>query len=69
MDDGTSRAYVDVEDYALLTNEWQTVSVPLSRFSEQGVDLTHLKEFQVVFEWEQMEGTIYVDDVGFEFSD
>lgn len=69
LDDGTSRAYVDIEDYAPLTREWQTVSVPLARFSEQGVDLTHLKEFQVVFEWERMEGTVYIDDVGFEISD
>jgi hypothetical protein len=68
LDDGTTRAYVDVEDYAPLTNRWQKVSIPLARFSEQGLDLTHLKEFQVVFEWEPMEGTVFIDDPAFEFA-
>jgi len=67
FDDGTTRAYVDIENYVQLTGYWQRVSIPIRRFSEQGVDLTHLKELQVVFEWKPMEGTVFIDNVALEF--
>jgi hypothetical protein len=68
LDDGTNRAYVDVENYTPITNSWQQVTVPLAEFSKQGVDITHLEEFQAVFEWEIMSGTIYIDNLAFRSS-
>lgn len=65
LDDGNFRWSVDLEDYQEVTTEWQWVTIPLQAFAEYGVDLTHLEEFQVVFEWEQMSSTIYLDDVWF----
>ncbi len=65
LDDGNFRWSVDLEDYISVTTEWQSVSIPLKAFSDHGVDLTHLEEFQVVFEWEQMSSTLYLDDVRF----
>ena len=65
LDDGNFRWSVDLEDYITVTTEWQIVSIPLETFANHGVDLTHLEEFQVVFEWEQMSSTLYLDDVWF----
>lgn len=65
LDDGNFRWSVDLEDYMAVTTEWQTVSIPLKAFAKHGVDLTHLEEFQVVFEWEPMSSTLYLDDVWF----
>jgi hypothetical protein len=65
LDDGNFRWSVRVSDYAKLSAEWQEVTIPLTDFEEYGVDLTHLEELQIVFEWEHMSGTVYVDDVRF----
>jgi len=65
LDDGTSRACVDIEKYVTVTTSWQKVTIPLSEFSNQGVDLTHLQEIQIVFEWENMSGTIWIDNIQF----
>ena len=65
LDDGNFRWGEDLEDYMAVNTEWQTVSIPLSAFAKYGVDLTHLEEFQIVFEWEQMSSTLYLDDVWF----
>ena len=65
LDDGNFRWSVDLEDYQEVTTEWQWVTIPLKAFADYGVDLTHLEEFQVVFEWEQMSSTLYLDDVWF----
>src|SRR5205807_2173498 len=65
LDDGNFRWGVRISDYAKLTSEWQDVEIPLADFAEYGVDLSHLSEFQVVFEWEHMSGTVFVDDISF----
>ncbi len=65
LDDGNFRWSVDLEDYQEVTTEWRWVTIPLKDFASYGVDLTHLEEFQVVFEWEQMSSTLYLDDVWF----
>lgn len=56
----------DVRRYIVLprlTTDWQTVTVPLSAFAQQGVDLKQLAWLQIVFEWQHMSGTVYVDDI------
>lgn len=57
-----NRAYAEVND---LTTDWQTVSLPLDTFVLQGVDITNLLNLEIVFEWEDRSGTVYLDDVQF----
>jgi hypothetical protein len=66
--DGVNRAYVDVENYTLISSSWQKVSIPLSEFSTQGVDITHLEAFEMVFEWDRMSGIIFIDNLAFSSS-
>ena len=54
-----------IADNAKITTEWQRVEIPLSAFANYGVDLTHLAELRLAFEWEWMSGTVYLDDVQF----
>jgi hypothetical protein len=39
------------------------VEIPLQDFAANGVDLTQLSLFKVAFEWEEMNGTVYLDDI------
>lgn len=63
LDDGTRRKPADIGKYVAITKDWKDVSVPLEVFARQGVDLSHLEELQLVFEWQQMSGTVYIDDI------
>jgi len=63
--DGTNRAFVNIEDYKYVTTGWQRVDIPLTDFSNQGVNLTHVRELSFVFEWEDMNGEIYLDNIEF----
>lgn len=65
LDDGTNRACVDIEKYVSVTTGWQKVTILLSEFSKQGVDLTNMQEFQIAFEWENMSGAIWIDNIQF----
>ena len=53
-----------------LTDQWTKVEIPLEEFSNQGVDLTKLNEFVIVFEQRvaspSTAGAIYLDDVSLE---
>jgi len=48
-----------------LTTEWQDLRIPLETYAKQGLDLSHLDQLQIDFEWEDMSGTIYVSKVYF----
>ncbi len=63
LDDGNFRWGVDIVQHAKITTDWQTLSIPLSEFSEYGLDLTHLSALQVIFEGYEMSGTVYLDDI------
>jgi len=65
LDDGNHRWPVDIAKYAPVTTSWQQVSIPLAAFAEYGVDLTHLSELQIVFEWQPVSGSVYFDDIEF----
>lgn len=65
LSDGTFRWGVPIEAYVPVTKEWQEVRIPLKTYAEYGVDLTHLDAIEVVFEWEKMSGTVYIDDIRF----
>ncbi|MCK5161726.1 MAG: hypothetical protein KAQ99_09160, partial [Candidatus Aureabacteria bacterium] len=64
-DDSYNRKHIDIERYLTITTEWQKVNIPLLDFITQGVDITNLIELQVVFEWDDMSGTIYLEDIQF----
>lgn len=49
--------------------EWQTVSIPLNHFINKKLDMSMLDYLQLVYEWEEHSGTIYVDDIRFTSND
>jgi len=66
VDGSDWRSPIDVEGYVpggAIRTDWSLVRVPLQAF--QGVDLTDLARIQLVFEWEPMTGTIFLDDLRF----
>jgi hypothetical protein len=63
LDDGVTRKPVDSAKYFAIGTDWKDVSIPLSAFERQGVDLSQLQELQFVFEWQPMSGTVYLDDI------
>jgi exo-beta-1,3-glucanase (GH17 family) len=63
LDDGNFRWGVNVADYAEVSDAWRFINIPLDEFGRHGVDLTHVAELQVVFEWERMSGAVLVDDI------
>lgn len=66
LDDGTTRRPVRAKEFAPITTSWQEIYIPLEKFIAQGVDLSHLEAIQIVFEWEEMSGTVYIADIRFE---
>ncbi|MCK5306419.1 MAG: hypothetical protein KAJ66_04730 [Candidatus Omnitrophica bacterium] len=70
LDDGTSTGYVDtyvdLEKYVNVKTSWQKVNIPLIDFIKQGTDISRLTMFKMVFEWDDMEGTIFIDDIKFD---
>jgi RHS repeat-associated protein len=65
LSDGFIRTFVDIENYVPVTASWQKVDIPLGDFAVQGVNISNLSHFEVMFEWEEMNGTIYLDDMLF----
>ncbi len=58
-----ARGMVDIEDYLSVTTAWQQVTIPLAVFAAQGVDVANLSYLQFGFEWELMQGAVYVDEI------
>jgi hypothetical protein len=57
----TQRHYVNVEGFlpaGRVITDWQQAMIPMSEFSADGMDLTKVHFFQIVFEWALMSGTI-----------
>ncbi len=69
FDNGAGDEYtdnqLDLEEYVDISTSWQKVNIPLIDFVKQGVDISLLKMFKIVFEWDDMDGTIYIDDIKF----
>lgn len=62
--DSRIERYVDLEDY-MTGAPWEDVRIPLKVFAEKGINLSDLKKLTISFEWEKMDGAIYVDDIAF----
>ena len=63
LDDGNMRRPYLFQKGEGSAGRWRHVSIPVSAFAELGIDLTHLDEVQFVFEWQQVHGTIYLDNL------
>ena len=66
LDDGTTRKCVLAKEMDPVTVSDSVIRIPLSSFSSKGVDLSHITSVQLVFEWEEMSGTVYISDIAFE---
>ena len=65
LSDGHRRICLRATKVGKATTEWQDQRLPLSFFADRGVDISHLHSLQVVFEWKEQSGTVYLDDVQF----
>ena len=65
LDDGTVRRCIRASEFVALADSWQEIVLPLKRFRDAGVDLSHLEALQIDFEWEEMSGTIYLSELRF----
>lgn len=63
LTDGTTRAFVALDDYVTPSMQWQPVVVPLSAFTAQGVKRTLLQEFQIAFEFGSGSGAVWFDEI------
>lgn len=60
---GTTRARVALAKYVTLHSQWQQVQIPLAVFAAQGLALNDLTSFQVVFEFGQGSGRLWIDNI------
>jgi len=65
VDGDDERGFVNIETYADLSTQWQTVVIPLQNFGD--LDLTRIQALQVIIEWEPtgVEGTLFLDNIRF----
>jgi hypothetical protein len=63
LDDSNKRYPVGNIRYGDVQKSWKYVSIPLRDFADHGVDLTHIEGIQFVFEWNEMSGTIWLDNI------
>ena len=64
--DSAKRITMRSQEMPQISNEWQTIRVPLDHYEKQGIDLSHLDSIEIVFEWADQSGTIYMDNIRFE---
>jgi hypothetical protein len=65
----TCRHFVNVGSFlptGRVTTNWQQAKIPMSIFAVNGVILTRLRFFQIAFEFANMNGAIYIDEIRFE---
>jgi len=64
-DGDDKRGFVNIETYAPLSTEWQTIAIPLRHFGD--LDLTRVQTLQIIVEWEttDVEGMIFLDNIRF----
>lgn len=66
LEDGTTRKPVLSKDLLPLSTEWQELRIPIEQFAQQGIDLSHLEQLALDFEWQMMSGTIYIASIRLE---
>jgi len=65
LDDGNKRWPTTATKYGSVGKDWNTMAIPLKEYIDHGIDVTHASELQFVFEWKDMSGTLWVDDIAF----
>ena len=59
-----TQAFMLIDSYGTVVGTtWTHVEIPLYEFAAQGVDLSHLVSLSLAFEWDHMEGSIFVDNI------
>lgn len=66
LHDGYTRKCAVTGDFDIITADWKEIKIPLTLYKEKGIDLSFLESLQIVFEWKEMTGTIYIDKIWFE---
>ena len=66
LHDGCTRKCLRPLEYGKITGSWQELILPLDLYRKKGIDLSQLETLQLVFEWKEMNGTIYIDKIWFE---
>lgn len=66
VSDPSKRACLRSKEVQPISKEWQKIRLSLEHYAKQGIDLSHLNAFEIIFEWEEQAGTIYIDDISFE---
>lgn len=64
--DSAARKNAALGKYCTVGTDWKDVSIPLSVFARKGVDLTHLDGMEIIFEWKEMSGTVWLDELALE---
>ena len=66
LSDGVCRRQISLEKHGMVGQEWRSISIPLDAFAQKGIDLTHVEAIEILFEWRERSGAIWVDDLVFE---
>jgi len=66
LNDSNKRIPIRAMEMPIVKQEWQKIQLPLVSYLRQGIDLSRLESVEIVFEWAEQSGTIYVDDIMFE---
>jgi len=66
LSDGNCRRLVSVATGEHREQLWHECRIQLGDFTRKGLDLTNVDELQIVFEWENRSGTVYIDNIRFE---
>jgi len=65
-----ANGWVSTASYCEISKVWRKVSFPLTDFTlmdtARNLDLKHVNLLQFAFEWEIMQGDIFIDDINFE---
>jgi RHS repeat-associated protein len=66
LHDSAKRIALRAKEMPQIKQEWQKVILPLEHFTKQGIDTSFLESLELVFEWTEQSGSIYIDDIMFE---
>lgn len=64
--DGGTRKCLQPSEYGGVTREWRDIRLPLENYKQKGIDLSLLNSLQIVFEWKEMSGSVYIEKMWLE---
>jgi hypothetical protein len=64
--DSDSRHFINLEEYITEgPNEEFNICIPLYDFASQGLDLNQVNKLSLIYEWEEVEGVLSLDEITF----